>query len=254
MREKRRRGVSQSQKPSKGALFVTGGSHGIGQDAFVTLSSHYDRAYNFDIGDGRDVRDYSALEAAFAETLSHERQNDLVLSAGVFRPVDFLRQTPSEIDFVVDTNVKGVLYAALAFLKWHEATSHPIIPNIVIISSISAFFHGGRVNVVYDGTKAFLSYIVRDLANFNCIVNTIEPGTIRQTEIGVWAPDFTKDPEARTTVEQGQAGDVQRLGREVTKANITSVIEMLLFRNGDGAINGTSITVDGGLTSLRERF
>lgn len=243
-----------SRMPPKGTLFVTGGSHGIGQDAFVNLSSRYDRTYNFDIGDGRDVRDYSALETALSETLARTRQNDLILSAGVFRPIDFLQQAQSDIDFVVDTNIKGSLYTIHAFLKWHEEVNHPLTPNIVIISSISAFFHGGRANVVYDGTKVFLSYMVRDLANFNCFINTIEPGTIRQTEIGAWTPDFSRDPEARDTIERGQADDVARLGRDVTKADITSVIEMLLFHNGNGAINGTCITVDGGLTVLRQRF
>lgn len=238
----------------KGTLFVTGGSFGIGRETLSSLAAHYEHAYNFDAHEGRDVRDYTAVAAALAQSLSPERQNDLVLSAGVFRPIDFLEQSQADIDFVVDVNVKGVLYAIHAFLKWHEDAHHLVAPNIVIVSSISAFFHGGRANVVYDGTKTLLSYIVRDLANFTCVVNAIEPGTIRQTEIGTWTPDLTKDLQARAVVERGQADDVKRLGREVTKADVIAIIEMLLFHNGNGAINGTCIAVDGGLSALRQRF
>lgn len=239
---------------SKGTLFLTGGSNGIGQQILSSLANHYHNVYSYDAQQGKDVRDCKNLAEAMASTLSPELQNDLVLSAGVFRPVDFLTQSQADIDFVVDTNLKGTLYAAQAFLQWHKQVGHPIPPNIVIISSISAFYHGGRANVAYDATKAALSFMVKDLANFDCVANAIEPGTVRETKIGSWTPQFTHDDEARQIIERGQASDVEKLGREVGKADVARIAQMLLLQNETGAINGTCITVDAGLTVMRQRF
>lgn len=154
----------------------------------------------------------------------------------------------------MDIPLKGALYTIQQFLKWHKENKSQEKPNIVILSSISAFYHGGIKNVVYDATKAALSYMVKDLANFDCVVNAIEPGTIRQTKIGLWKPDFDMDETARSDIEKGQQRDVEKLGSEVTKKNISRIVEFLLFQNTTGAINGTTLTVDGGLTSLRQRF
>ncbi len=238
----------------KGSLFVTGGSNGIGQEILTRLSPKYPVFFNYDANEGKDVRDYSSIVTALDKTLSKTQQNDLVLSAGVFRPIDFLHQTPQDIDFVLDTNLKGTMYVIQSFLKWREENSNQIRPNIVIISSISAFFHGGRTNVVYDATKSAMSYMVKDLANYNCIVNAVEPGTVRDTEIGAWTPDFQIDKTNKQIVDKGQKSDVETSGIEVTKRDVADVVEMLLFNNAHGAINGTTIAVDGGLTSLKQRF
>jgi len=239
----------------KGTLFVTGGSHGIGEDILRLLAPRYPAAFNFDHDSPEqfDVRDHAALEQAFNETLSPTTQNDLVIAAGVFVPKDFLEQTSAEVTFVLDTNITGALLTSQAFLRWHEQRQHPIKPNIVIISSISAFYPGGKTNVVYDATKAALSNMVKNLANY-CAVNAVEPGTIRGTEIGAWKPDFSKDESSKAIVDHGQEGDVESCGIEILKSDISDVVEQLLFRNPRGAINGTTIKVDGGMTARRSRF
>lgn len=247
----------REQTPHKGTLFITGGSSGIGLELVNHFKQKYKTIRNFDVLAEKtdDVRNISDLKRAMEDSLAKEPyQNDLIVCAGVFRPIRFTQQSQEDIDFVLDTNLKGALYTTQQFLKWHEETGHSIKPNILIMSSISAFHHGGDKNVVYDATKAALSYLVRDLANFNCVVNALEPGTIRETRIGEWTPQFTSDETARKLIENGQQGDVEQMGWEVTKTDIAKVAETILFHNPHGAINGTTITVDGGQTALRQRF
>ena len=240
----------------KGTLVVTGGSNGIGKEILNYLHTKYVKAVSYDVSTSseQDVRNIEQISTFFSKVLIPQQQNDLVVCAGVFRPVNFIEQTKEDIDFVLDINLKGALYTIQQFLKWHKENNSSCKPNIVIISSISAFYHGGIKNVVYDATKAALSYMVKNLANFECVINAIEPGTIRQTKIGLWKPDFDVDENARSEIEKGQQGDVEKLGNEVTKEDIARVIEYLLEMNTNGAVNGTTITVDGGLTSLRQRF
>lgn len=246
----------ESKEMEKGTLFVTGGSSGIGEDVLKLLTSEYKNAFSFDVLESKefDVRKPELLQEAFNKELIPGKQNDLVVSAGVFIPKDFLKQSKSEIDFVADINFKGALYTVQSFLNWHKKQKDTPKPNIILISSISSFFHGGRRNVVYDSTKAALSYVVKNLANYDCIVNVVEPGTIRETKIGGWTEEFEKDSGAKELIEKGQEADVKRMGEEVTKREVSRVVQMLLFENKTGAINGTAITVDGGLTSIKERF
>lgn len=247
----------KEREPVKGTLFITGGSYGIGAEILRQVGPKYPNVVNFDVAESgeNDVRDSERVNSVIENSLSSGQvQNDLVVCAGVFRPIEFIEQAPEDIDFVLDVNLKGALHTIQSFLRWHQEQNHQIMPNIVIISSISAFHHGGTKNVVYDSSKAALSYLVRNLANYNCVVNAIEPGTIRGTKIGSWTPNFGIDEELRTLIEQGQASDVEMLGREVTASDIAKVTEMLLFGNKNGAINGTTITVDGGLTAFRKRF
>lgn len=242
---------------TKGTLFVTGGSYGIGAEIIKRIGKRYQKVVNYDIKESPrlDVRNPHALRQTMVEHISTGRtQHDLVVSAGVFIPKDFSEQSQEEIDFVLGVNLKGTLYTIQEFLNRHKYLPDAKRPNIVIISSISAFHHGGRNNVVYDATKAALSYIVKDLANFDCTVNAVEPGTVRGTKIGGLTPDLGFDENARKIIEAGQARDVDALEREVTAEDIAKVVEMLLFNNQQGAINGTTITVDAGLTSLRKRF
>jgi NAD(P)-dependent dehydrogenase (short-subunit alcohol dehydrogenase family) len=247
----------REQPPLKGTLFITGGSSGIGLELVNHFKKKYKRVKNFDVLEAKtdDVRSANELRRAMEHSLAKKPyQNDLIVCAGVFRPIRFTKQSQEDIDFALDINLKGALYTTQQFLKWHEKTNHSIKPNILIMSSISAFHHGGDKNVVYDATKAALSYMVRDLANFNCVANALEPGTIRGTRIGEWTPQFNSDETTRKLIEHGQQSDVEKMGWEVTTTDIAKVAETILSYNPYGAINGTTITVDGGQTALRERF
>lgn len=83
-----------TQHTSKGTVVVTGGSNGIGKEILTCLESKYDKAFSYDVTAAaeQDIRDLEQLATFFSTVLTPEKQNDLVVSAGVFRPINFIDQ------------------------------------------------------------------------------------------------------------------------------------------------------------------
>lgn len=248
----------QERLTEKGILFVTGGSHGIGEAIIQEVGHGYHRVVNYDfsISPNLDVRNPTSLRSEIDKTLiKGEVQHDLVVSAGVIIYKRFLEQTPDEIAFQLSTNLIGAIYAVHTFLSWHKDNGHRIRPNIVVISSVSAHLHEGDSMATYEASKAGLSHFVQSLADpgrKEFIINAIEPGTIRETRIGGWRSDGPFDQPARAIIEAAQAEEVKMLPVEVTKKDIAEAVRKLLFENQNGDTNGQLIPVDGGYSRLKQ--
>lgn len=150
----------------KGTLFVTGGSHGIGEAIIKRVGTKYQKAVNYDFSSSPDlnVSNPAQLRAEMDKALIEgEVQHDLVVSAGVIIAKPFLEQTPEEIQFQLRTNLEGAIYSIQAFLAWHELSKHPIKPNIVVISSVSAHLHEDPSVAIYEASKAGLSHFVKSI-------------------------------------------------------------------------------------------
>lgn len=242
----------------KGTLFVTGGSHGIGEAILKEVGSGYQNTFCYDLSQSPDldVTNPAILRREMDKTLVEgETQHDLVVSAGVIIAKPFLEQTPEEIAFQLRTNFEGAIYTIQAFLAWHRDNGHYVIPNIVVITSVSAHLHKSPEVAIYEASKAGLSHFVKSIVDpgrREFIINTIEPGTIRETEIGGWRPDGSFDKSAREEIEKAQAKEVDMLPVEVSKKDVASVAKMLLFDNQGGIFNGASLTVDGGYSVLKK--
>lgn len=241
----------------KGTLFVTGGSHGIGEAIINRVGSKYQKAVSYDYSSSPNlnVSDPVRLRAEVDKTLvSGKVQHDLVVSAGVIIAKPFLEQTPEEIQFQLRTNLEGAIYSIQAFLAWHQGNRHPIKPNIVVISSVSAHLHEDPSVAIYEASKAGLSHFVKsivDPGSGRFVINIIEPGTIRETAIGGWRPDGTFSKSAREQIEAAQVEEMGMLQIEVTKDDVAKVAEMLLLDNPKGVFNGASLTIDGGYSVLK---
>lgn len=241
----------------KGILFVTGGSSGIGRAIIERVGHNYQQILNYDYSVSPDlnVSNPKNLRIEVNKALVKGGiQHDLVVSAGVIVAKPFLEQTPEEIQFQMRINLEGAIYSIQAFLAWHKDNNHPIRPNIVVISSVSARLHEHPDVAIYEASKAGLSHFVKSIADPKSgrfIINTIEPGTIRGTQIGGWKPDGSFDKSARERIEKAQSKEVKLLPTEVTKDDVAKVVEMLLFENQQGLFNGASFTVDGGYSVLK---
>lgn len=241
----------------KGTLFVTGGSHGIGEEIIQEVGSGYENVVCYDFSQSPDlnVRNPARLRSEMDRALvTGEIQHDLVVSAGVIIVKPLLEQTSEEIQFQLETNLLGAIYTIHAFLKWHEDNKHRVRPNIVVISSVSAHLHEGPDMAPYEASKAGLSSFVEGIADpgkGKFIINAIEPGTIRETKIGGLRPDGSYDESARKKIEEAQANEVGMIPVEVTKKDVANVVRRLLFENQNGDTNGQLIPVDGGYSTLR---
>lgn len=251
------RRISEESSYPKGTLFVTGGSSGIGQSIIERVGQRYTSVFNFDFQEqqGFDVRNPDMLNSQMVAALQKGQvQNDLVVCAGVIIVKPFLEQTTEEIQFQMRTNLEGAILTVHSFLRWHKDNDHPIPPNIVIISSVSAHLHEDPSVAVYEASKSGLSHFVPSLASRSegkFAINAIEPGTIRGTKIGGLTPDLDYDNKARQAIEEAQAREVAMLPVEITKEDIARICEKLLFENLNGDTNGKLIPVDGGYSTLK---
>lgn len=122
-----------------------------------------------------DITDKAAVEKAFARLAP----DILVNNAGLALGLDRADKVPLEDwETMVDTNIKGVLYATHSLLQGMVARNTGHIINIGSIAG-SYFYPGGNV---YGGTKAFIKQfslnLRADLIGTAIRVTNIEPGMV----------------------------------------------------------------------------
>jgi 3-oxoacyl-[acyl-carrier protein] reductase len=179
---------------------VTGGSRGIGraivellagEGADVTFfyqgnAAAADEVVGAGVAAGRkiaacqvDIRDSAACTAAVEEIVERCGRIDiLVNNAGTIRDNPLLAFDDSDVDAVIDTNVKGVFNVTRAVAP-HMVSKRA--GRIVNLSSVSAA-KGGRGQTNYAASKgaidAFTRALAVELAPRRITVNAVAPGVI----------------------------------------------------------------------------
>lgn len=172
-------------------IFITGATSGFGRACALLFAS---RGANV-VATGRredrlrelgksihtitlDVRSEDAVKQAVATLpASHANVDVLINNAGLALGLNsFEKQSPADIEQMIDTNIKGVMYCTQALLPGMIARNRG---HIVNLSSIAGTYPypGGNV---YGATKAFLTQLSlnlrADLLGKNIRVTSIEPG------------------------------------------------------------------------------
>ncbi|MFQ6342065.1 SDR family NAD(P)-dependent oxidoreductase [Campylobacter sp. VTCC 70190] len=125
-----------------------------------------------------DVRDKKAIFEA-VEKLPEDFKNIEVLfnNAGLALGVDeFDKLSLEDIDTMIDTNIKGLVYVARALIPLLRKQKSAYIFNLGSVAGRNPYFGGN----VYCGTKAFVSQFSKalrnDLRGSNIKVSNIAPG------------------------------------------------------------------------------
>lgn len=133
-----------------------------------------------------DVRDKAAVDKAIASLPKNFADVDILINnAGLALGLaSFEKQLPEDLEQMVDTNIKGVIYCTQALLPGMIARNSGHIVNIGSTAGNYAY-PGGNV---YGGTKAFISQfslnLRADLLGKNIRVTSLEPG-MAETEFSL---------------------------------------------------------------------
>jgi len=162
----------------------------------------------------------------------------LVNNAGVSTG-GFLDVVPdSEIDRVLNVNLKGVIYVTRAASLYLKQSGRGRIINL---SSVEAI-HGSGLLPVYSASKGGVLSLTRanavEFGRYNCTVNALCPGPIQTEMLAAIIADEKRRERILKSIP------LHRLG---TVDDIAGVVAFLASEDA-GFITGTAIVIDGGLT------
>jgi NAD(P)-dependent dehydrogenase (short-subunit alcohol dehydrogenase family) len=237
---------------------VTGGGAGIGLEVAQTLARLGATVCVFDLsveklptglhGFTVDVRNRESIEAAVAEIGERFGALDiLVNNAGISAVGTVEENDDAEWARVLDVNVTGmarVTAAALPLLRKSSAAS------VVNVSSIAAL-NGLPRRALYGASKgavlALTFAMATDHVGEGVRVNAISPGTVATEFVERLLATFDDPVAERAAMDARQA-----INRMVTPTEVADAVAFLASPRS-GAITGTALEVDGGVTHLRVR-
>ena len=225
-------------------VVVTGGSGGLGTaiaDGFRTEGA---RVYTVDLRDAdhvADVRDPEALRQVFADVHAATGRIDVLVclaggSLGTPRELDAI--APSDVDLVLDVNVKGTLYAAQAALPYLRESKGAI----VACGSIGGRQPSPVTGVAYATAKAAIGGLVRKLAR--------EVGR-DGVRVNAVAPGLFLTERVRAMFEALSEAEREGVYAEIALGRMPEVAELVgpvLFLAGAeaGYVTGVTLDVNGG--------
>ena len=184
-----------------------------------------------------NTANYDEIEAAAKEVISKYGQIDILINnAGITRDSSLKKMTPELWQQVIDVNLTGVFFCTKIVSEYMVAKGYGRIVNASSVVALYGNF--GQTN--YVATKAGLIGMTktwaRELGRKGITVNAIAPGFIA-TEMVAKMPENVIDG-MKSKVPAGRLGEPE----EIASA--------YLFLASDEAayINGTTLSVDGGMT------
>jgi len=236
-------------------VIVTGGAQGIGftiarqfleagakvsiwdysekalESAKSELSSFSNRLQTLQV----DVTDRASVATAAQTTFTNT--DILINNAGITRDKSFAKMSDQEWDAVINTNLTGLFNVTKALLeKFNSASNQKRIVNIS--SVVGLFGNFGQTN--YAAAKAGVIGMTRtwskELGRKGFTVNAVAPGFIKTAMTNAMPPEVLQQMSSKVSV--------QRMGET------SDIAQAVMFLSSESAayINGTVISVDGGLT------
>ncbi|HEY1189338.1 MAG TPA: glucose 1-dehydrogenase [Gemmata sp.] len=243
------------------AVFITGGSHGIGrgiavrfahEGAVVVFNYGHDQAGADETADavraagGRavaikaDLRDLDAITAMITDAVSQFGRLDvLVNNAGVEHKAAFWDVTEADYDRMLGVNLKGLFFATQAFVRHLRGAKRP--GKVINISSVHEdlpFPGFAPYCASKGGVRMLTRTLAVELGPLGITVNGIAPGAI-ETPIN---SALLNSPELLKALT-----DKIPLGRLGKPADVAGLAAFLASDDAD-YVTGATYFVDGGLT------
>lgn len=241
----------------KKVAIITGGAAGIGAATAARFAAEGATTIIWDLDDTRgnefakeqtaegktvvfakvNTANYEEIEAATKAVIAKYGKIDILINnAGITRDSSLKKMTPELWQQVIDVNLTGVFYCTKIISEYMVEKNYGRIVNASSVVALYGNF--GQTN--YVATKAGLIGMTktwaRELGRKGITVNAIAPGFI-STEMVSKMPENVLDG-MKSKVPAGRLGKPE----EIASA--------YLFLASDEAayINGTTLSVDGGMT------
>jgi NAD(P)-dependent dehydrogenase (short-subunit alcohol dehydrogenase family) len=242
-----------TNSPSK-TVIVTGASSGIG---FALTEAYLQRGYNV-VGNARtmerlkgaaaklgspanfltvagDIAEPATARALFAQATARFGQVDvLVNNAGIFSAKPFTQYSSEDLDGLINTNLKGFVYAtqeAAAHMVQNKrghiisiTASIALQPNASVPAALPILIKGG----INHATKA----LAIELAPHNVKVSAVAPGIV---DTPLYTPDM-----------HGFLATLQPAGRI---GSTREVVDAVLYLGDAEFTTGVVLPVDGGMSA-----
>ena len=237
--------------------FVTGGADGIGKATAVKFAAEGATVIIWDLNAEKGAETvkeitenvgkvnfakvntsvYAEVEAATKAVVQEFGTLDIIINnAGITRDASIKKMTPELWQQVIDVNLTGVFYCCKCA---SEVMVEKGYGRIINASSVVALYGNfGQTN--YVATKAGLigmtKTLARELGRKGVTVNAVAPGFIATEMVKKMPPEVLKGMEEKVPLK--------RLGQP------EEIAAAYLFLASDDAayINGTVLSVDGGIT------
>ncbi|MFZ5975994.1 MAG: SDR family NAD(P)-dependent oxidoreductase [Bacillota bacterium] len=151
--------------------------------------------------------------------------------------------TSEAFDHVMNVNVKGALFAAIAAAAYMKKNENG--GCIVNISSIQGRIAIGE-HVLYSASKGAVIAMTRELAV------DLSPYNIKCNSLAIWAVDTPEAAELDDPEMRQQVLDTMLLDRLIKPGDVSEVVSFLVSQDSY-CINGFDLALDAGMTTFRIR-
>jgi 3-oxoacyl-[acyl-carrier protein] reductase len=182
---------------------------------------------------GGDVRDYSSVEAMFAEIRAKVGHLDiLVNNAGVLRDRTLRKMTLDEWNAVLQTNLNGVFHCSKQAIE--ILVDGGRIVNVASIAGLVGFPGQANYAAAKAGVLGMTRVLAKELARRKITVNAVAPGVIQTPMLGDIRPEVIAEYEKQIPIG--------RVGRPSDVANAV----LFLASEESEYITGQTLPVTGG--------
>jgi len=235
---------------------ITGGAQGIGQATALKFAEEGASIVIWDIMEQKgitfvdelkakgvsahftkvDVTKFDSTEKAAKEAVELFSKVDILINnAGITRDASLAKMTPEQWQQVIDVNLTGVFNCTKAVVPFMIANKYG---RIISTSSVVGLYGNfGQTNYVAtkSGIIGMTKVWARELGRKGINVNAVAPGFIATEMVKTVPENILKAMEDKTP-----------LGRLGTPEDIANAY-LFLAGSEAGYINGTVLSVDGGL-------
>lgn len=235
---------------------ITGGGSGIGLAVAKGLKERGATVFGFDINQGEmapfatfikcDIADAQSVESAFAEFKKAGNKLDILINnAGIGSLTTVEKESDENWHKVLNVNVVGTARVSRSAIPLLRESKSAAIVNTASIAGTDGIPNRAAYSASKGAVLALTLAMATDHLADGIRVNAVNPATTDTPWVKRLLDQSPDAKAARSALEARQP-----MGRLVSPAEIASAI-IFLASPLQASVTGTTISIDGGMHSLR---